>query len=216
MTGIALMRSILQAPGLGLVSAACDDNQAIWHDVDELVRRLAPWFNRLDTRLDMYHQYAGSIAEGTKVGQLDEFDIQLCIKSLEGRSAVYHQEKWTHMVDVMLTGNKNMAPDWREFLTEDKILRPEKLYSHLLKLLCLVLIKEELYHGLKFYYKHFNLQNRQLFLIWAPTGLVIKFDLAFMVKMPEWVPPNSRKDSPLLHGHSVQDSCHLMLFPGKR
>ncbi len=71
------MRSILQAPGLGLISSTCGDNQAIWHDVDKLVKKLAPGFNRLDTRLAMCHQYAGSTAEGTKVGLLDEFDIQL-------------------------------------------------------------------------------------------------------------------------------------------
>ncbi len=208
------MRSVLQAPGLGLISAACVTNQAIWHEVDQLVCRLAPWFNMLDTRLDMCHQYAGSMAEGTKVGLLDETDIQLCVESLAGRLVVHHEDPWAQIVSVKLNGNKKMATDWRKFLAENKTLIPEKLYSHLLKLLCLVLSKEELYDGLQFYFKHFNPQKRQLFLIWAPTGLVIKFDIAFMVLMPDWVPHNSRKDSCLLHGHSVQNSCHLMLLPG--
>ena len=99
-SGIKLMLSILQSEGLGLISDDATDNQAILHDVDQLVSRFGSRLNQLDRVLQIYHQYAGSIAEGTKVGLLDEFDIQLCIRSLEGKLAVYHQDQWTRMISV--------------------------------------------------------------------------------------------------------------------
>ena len=210
--GIKLMRSVLEANGLGLIPDSTD-NKNILHDVDQFVKRVASWFNRLDSKLGMYHQYAGSIAEGTKVGLLDEFDIQLITKCLEGKLTVYHQDPCTRMSSMRVKDDTQLMSDWREFLADDNTLMPEKVYSHLLKLLCQILSKDELYEGLNFYYKDFNLVKRELYLIWAPNGQVIKFDMAFMVMLPDWIPPNSRRDSPLLHGHRVQDGCHAMLLP---
>ncbi len=178
--------TLMLAPGLGLISADCPENKTIWHDVNVLVKRLAPSINHLDERLRIYHQYAGSIAEGTKTGLLDEFDIQLCIQALEGKLTVYHQDSWTRMINMRLTDDTNMTAEWEEFLSEDNTVRPDKLFGHMLRLLCLVSSRKELYDGLHFYFKNFNVQRRELYLIWAPTGMVIKFDIAFMVKLPKY------------------------------
>ncbi len=198
------------APGLGLLLWD-EENQSLWHQLDLFISGLTDHMNLLDSRLGLQHQYTGSIAEGTKVGLLDEVDFQLHVTALTGLLHVQQQPN-NGPIDIMIHESPTRHK-WKPFLTNDNVIRRSELYSHMHKLLCQVLSDKDSYGNTNFYFFHINILTLDIFLEWAPTGHIIKLDPAFVVCLTDWTPPNYRQTSKLLQGFDANMGCHSLLRP---
>ena len=155
-------------------------------------------------------QYAGSIAEGTKIGQLDEVDFQMVITALFGVIKVL---PGIRPIKVQISDPKLMSA-WRPFVTcHDEFILPEKLYSHLHLLFCQALADPTVYEGTYLAYRRIKPHTREVFLEWLPTGLNIKLDPAFIVHVPNWIPQKCSNPPFMCHGLTIKPKCALLLKP---
>ncbi len=108
--GVDRIQQYLKAPGLGLTQNN-DYTLSMWEELQQLICRIENEINILDTIINIKCQYAGSVAEGTKVGFLDEIDIQLCVKGLRSEFFDYHYGSQSHYIQVKDINTK--LTDWR-------------------------------------------------------------------------------------------------------
>ena len=209
--GDSLLHCLLILPGLGLISPR-EANTEMWTEVNLFITRIVHFMNQADPRLGMYYQYAGSTAEGTKVGLLDEVVTQFHLGGLD--KALYPCFMTNNKQVALQILDTNLRKTWGEFVNECFIIQPHNLYSHLFKLFCKVISCRDLYSGLKLYFCSLDVLQRDVFLVYATNGLVIKLDPAFIVSLEKWVPSTCKEASPLLHGHTVESGCHALLQPG--
>lgn len=208
--GIELIESLLKAPGLGVVTST-PDHLMIHNNIGKFMRTVIHHMNQMDSRLDVYMQYAGSVAEGTKVGLPDEYDIQLHIGGLQGLFQTIQDPETEDL--ILSISKKSAAKVWAPFIDTNLQLQPNNLYSYLWRLLCLALSKKDVYEGLLIYWKHIDTDQSEVHLEWAPTHMAVKLDVAFCVSVHDWLPEKSRKRSPILAGHTIENYCHVLVLP---
>ncbi len=201
------MRDLLSAPGLGIIHDT-EDNRLMWSQIDLIMSRLVLHINQADPRLKLVYQYSGSTADGTKVGLLDEVNVHLVIKALTGALSV--NPRTEDQLVSMTVIQPDVMSELTDFLGNDNELKPDKLYSYMFKLLCQAVSDKSIITDMPIYWRTIDTQG--VVMTWATTGALVKIDYAFVVELPDWVPPNTRTTTKLLPIHSASSGCHARLL----
>ncbi len=86
--GVQLIRFLLEEEGIGLIQP----DQNMWREQDMFIIEMIKLINLKDNWLQIHCKYAGSTAEVTKVGMIDELDIQMYMTGLDDCLTVVKQK----------------------------------------------------------------------------------------------------------------------------
>ncbi len=177
--------------------------------------------NQLDPLLELEMHFHGSSREGTKVGQLDEFDCRLHITGLEKANFVIVEEEMKHNVILKINkDNENAVQRWGTFCDNNQYLVPVYLFRHIYTIMCKALVqtkKKKDMKNIKLYLKDVN--NEQVHFEWVCSpdqGMPLKIDVVFVVTVTGWWPQKGIKDSKLLPKEAFHKTNILLRTNGWR
>ena len=195
----------LSAIGIGKV-VITKEFAIIQREVDTLINRIANAVREIDERMEFTPLLSGSMSEGTKIGNLDEFDYLLYMNTVSNMCDISDSSVpgFVCISAKDLPGEKTNGI----FRKSDHALIANIFRAYLYQLIQQVLGKPDIWKSLHFYWEAgpiFSLlgpeNTSNLVVQWAGienNGLKISIDLAPVIHQKFWMPRNVREKSLLL------------------
>ena len=183
--------------------------EIIQKEIDTLIHRIAHAVKNEDPRMAFTAKLSGSMSEGTKIGNMDEFDYLLYMDVISEMCDISEADfiipGFVHISAKENTSNKDRMNIFRE---KDNLLIANSFGSYLYQLIQRVLGTPGIWQCLNFYWEkgpltplHGASSISNLELKWAGTkrnGLLISIDLAPVIHLKSWKPKKMKQNCPFL------------------
>ncbi|KAH3867358.1 hypothetical protein DPMN_030485 [Dreissena polymorpha] len=221
--------SVLE-PNTSQILLAEEDSRAIREEIVKFALRLAEVMQKQNSLFESHVMFGGSVAEGTKVGNCDEFDIVFDLVRIRKLVEISQSEP-ANMVGFVNLKAKH-ADEFAKYgmahlLDENGFLKRSDVSNQFHKYIQNALNDAWAWHGTRFFgcWGNTNSQGEcfnigQLALVWYGPYLKranVSVDIAPIIRFRDWIPGNWTSNIRLLNETTAKSiGCYLMMKGTKR